>query len=160
MQNSKLVMKRCQSECLPYQAQIVSPSPIKLPSRLNSRLASEIFDMASDSSDASGLSEHLIYSKPSRARFCSARIDYEFTKEWNSESSCTTSSQGDCDSPNGMITKNPYHQEHIFEEIAADIPTRSSNPIINDSKFKRNDGKSFESTSQEKLFSKMNAFGF
>jgi hypothetical protein len=60
-----------------------------------------------------------------------------------------------------MGAKNPYHQEHIFEDISSDIPSRSSNPIINDSNFKKFDSEEFDSSSQEKLFARFNtAFGF
>jgi len=96
--------------------------------------------------------------KPLRVRFCSAKIEYEFTNEWNSESSCAASSQGDCESPNTMMTRNPYHQDHIFEEISADIPSRATNPIINDSNFKKYDQESFESAAQTQLFSRLNSF--
>jgi len=160
MQNPKLAIKRSQSECLSYLTQVICPSPIKQTSRICPRLASEIFDMASNASELNDFSEHLEFTRPRRGRFCSAKIDYEFTKEWNSESSYTTSSHGDSESPNTMGTKNPYHQEHIFEDIASNIPSRASNPIINDSNFKQYDREPFESTSQEKLFSKLDAYEF
>jgi len=159
MQTYKIAIKRSQSECLP-QMKIISPSPIKQTSLISSRVASEIFDISSITSNSETSLSKLSPMKPLRVRFCSARMDYESGTEWSSESSCTTSSQGDCDSPNVMITKNPYHQENIFEDISADLPSRASNPIINDSKFGKFDKEPFESSSQAKLFSKLNAFNY
>jgi len=143
---------------------IVSPSPIKQGSLISSRLASEIFDISLVTSNSeSSLSNLTKLSpvRPLRVRFCSARMEYESgTSESSSESSCTTSSQGDCDSPNMMVSRNPYHQENIFEDISADLPCRSSNPLINDSTFVKLNKEPFESTSQAKLFSKLNALSF
>jgi len=160
MQPSRLVIKRSQSENLPFEGKIFSPSPIKQASNISSRLASEIFDLSSSAPNVEVLNDHISPMKPLRVRFCSARIEYGTTYEWNSDSSCTTSSQGDCDSPNMMAAKNPYHQEHIFEDISADIPLRASNPIINDANFKQYNQKRFESATQEKLFSRLNALDF
>ena len=78
----------------------------------------------------------------------------------NSDSSYTVSSNGDCESPNAQSVKNPYHQDHIFEDISSDIPTRTSNPIINDAKFKQFDQHTFDSISQEKLFSRLSVYNF
>ncbi len=85
---------------------------------------------------------------------------YNSLSEWNSDSSCTTSSQEDCESPNTQGVKNPYHQEHAFEDLSAEIPLRASNPIINDVTFKRFDQQSLETVSQERLFSKLSVYNF
>jgi len=160
MQTSRLVIKRSQSECLPLFGKIVSPSPIKQASHISSRLASEIFDLPSITSNLEAQNGHFSPVKPLRVRFCSAKIEYVSPLEWSSDSSGTISSHGDCESPNAHVAKNPYHQEHIFEDISADIPLRTSNPIINDANFKRFGQQAFESVSQEKLFSKLSVYNF
>jgi len=160
MQPSRLAIKRSQSECLPLHGKIISPSPIKQSSRISSRLASEIFDLPFEDMAFDTQKGQFSPVKPLRVRFCSARIEFGSTYEWSSDSSCTVSSHGDCESPNSQVAKNPYHQEHIFEDISADIPLRTSNPIINDATFKRFDQEPFESLSQEKLFSKLSVYNF
>ena len=85
---------------------------------------------------------------------------YNHISDWNSDSSYTVSSQGDCESPNAQNTKNPYHQDHIFEDITPDIPMRASNPIIKDVNFKQFDEEPFDSVLQEKLFSRFNVYKF
>jgi len=159
MQDYKISVRRTQSEFLP-QMKIVSPSPMKQSSLISSRVASEIMDISLPTSMSESSLSKLSPMKPLRVRFCSARIECETGVEWSSESSCTNSSQGDCDSPNMMMAKNPYHQENIFEDISADLPCRSSNPITNDSNFVKLNKEPFESASQAKLFSRLNALDY
>ena len=145
--NPELIMKRSHSECLSFPSPILSPSPIKRNSKISSSIAQEIFDFSSQADNIrlkprANTTTNIITVKSCKFDSDSSRYLFQITfflklsSEWNSESN-TSSFLRDCESPMGS-SKNPFYQEHIFEEVSFELPSRTSNPLVRDADFKRN----------------------
>jgi len=67
-----------------------------------------------------------------------------FCSEWSSESGLSGNGvPGECESPTRAATRNPLSQECILDDVSLEIPSRTSNPIVYDTNFRRYDQKSF-----------------
>jgi len=129
-----LSVKRSQSDRL-FQSKIISPSPIRKPSRISLNVAREVFDLPSSIDDLDSSSPSQDTSNFIRAKFYSLCADNDFSNnEWGSDSSYSNSFHGDNDSPAKLNIKNQLLSDE-FEEISAEIVPRASNPIVHDKNF-------------------------
>jgi hypothetical protein len=137
-------MKRSQSECLTLNSRIYSPSPInKKVSRICVNVARELFDIPPQIDEFDFDMDCTPLPNFGKSKSYAFRTDTDYSStEWSSESGLSGNGvPGDCESPTRGATKNPMSQDTIFEEISAEIPSRTSNPIVFDTKFKRYDQK-------------------
>ncbi len=130
----ELIVKRSYSECL--SSPILSPSPIKRNSKLSSSLAREVFDFSSETTNVllkprANTTNNIVTVSTSPSKF-----DCDSSSLWTSDSN-GSSFMKDCESPVASI-KNPFYQEYIFEEVTHELPSRTSNPIVRDACFTRN----------------------
>ena len=146
--NPELVMKRSQSECLSFPSKVFSPSPSKRNSKISSCIAQEIFDFSSQAQNTllkprANTTTNIItvksceFGSDSSTRYLIlSKYFLIIHSEWNSDSN-SGSFMRDCESPMGS-SKNPFYQDHIFEEVSFELPSRTSNPLVRDADFKRN----------------------
>jgi len=142
-QTPELVMKRSQSECLSFPSPIFCPSPMKRSSKISFNLAREVFDFPQ--------TEEVVIKPRANTTTNIMTVQSSFvsdasSNEWGSDSQGSFISR--CESP-ASFSKNPFFQEHIFEEeVSFELPSRTSNPLVRDVHFKRNNQKLFDAITQ------------
>jgi hypothetical protein len=141
-QTPQLVMKRSQSECISFPSPVFSPSPMKRGSKIGFNVARELFDFPQSE-------EMLIKPRANTTTNIMTSSVRSFSdtssNEWGSDSQGSFISN--CESPS--LSKNPFFQEHIFEEeVSFELPSRTSNPLVRDVHFKRNNQKLFEAITE------------
>lgn len=155
-------IKLSQSQPVTPCTRILSPSPLKKTSvsRINSNVARELF-----SSNEENEIDPLGRNSESPSNFMRSKIfslkvesDTSSANEWSSDSSCSNYLDIEFDSPGKKsVCKNPFNQDQIFGDIAHDIPSRASNPIINDIHFRKNERMIILHSAQSTLFSRAEA---
>lgn len=129
-----------QSQSATSCSRIFSPSPLKKvsASRIKSSVARELF-LESEPVEADPCRS--LNESPSnfiRSKLFSLRgeSDTSSKSEWSgSDSGCSNTLDLDLDSPRKAAYRNPFNQDQIFDDIAFDVPSRTSNPIANDALF-------------------------
>jgi len=140
MHASHLTVKRSQSECLILTPRIYSPSPVyKKASRIGANVARELFDIPPTIQEFDFEAEEPALLNLFKAKSCIFRAGADSFSEWGVEAGFSGSGvTGELESPRRESTKEASSQESLFEEITVEIPSRTSNPIVFDSKFRRN----------------------
>lgn len=144
MHGSHLAIKRSQSECLILGPKIVSPSPInKRGSRLGNTLARELYDnIPPRIEEFESEAEESFAPRFFKAKSCIFQSGTDSSNEWSSESGFSGfGAPGELESPPRDFNRNPFCQDGPVEGVTVDLPSRTSNPIVYDSKFRRNDQK-------------------
>lgn len=139
MEQLGLSIKRSQSDNLFSQPKIISPAPTRRPSKISFNVAREVFGLphSMEELDSNSMSGSL--STFALNRFHSLRMDNDsMGSEWESDSSYSTSIQGDYESPTKPGTKNPLLGDG-WEELSSEIVPRASNPLVHDKNFMRCD---------------------
>jgi len=136
MEQPALNVKRSQSENLTLRSVIISPSPIRKPSRISFNVAREVFDLPSsldelDNNAINGNFPGFVLSK-----FHSVRTEGDSGSEWGTDSSNSNSMQGDFESPAKINVKNQLLIDGSDDSFSEIVP-RAHNPIIHDINFKR-----------------------
>ena len=125
---------------------IFSPSPQRKAgmAKINSHVARELFSAEVEESSMDVIIRRT--ETPSnfmKAKFISLKGESEASTkssgEWSSDSGCSNYIDMDFEAPKKPMLKNPFNQDQIFEEIACGVPSRASNPIINDNEFRTNE---------------------
>lgn len=144
MHGPQLAMKRSQSECLVLNPRICSPAPVynKKASRIGVNVARELFDVPATIQEFEFEVEESSMPNLFKAKSCIFRTGTDSFNEWSSESGFSgTVIPGESESPTRASSKNPLSQDSLFEEISMELPCRTSNPIVHDTKFRRNNQK-------------------
>jgi hypothetical protein len=137
MEQTYLNVKRSQSDNFSLHSSIISPSPIRKPSRISFNVAREIFDLPSSMDELDNNTMNASWPGVILTKYHSTRTDGDSGSEWGTDSSNSNSIQGDFESPAKINVKSQLLVDGSDDSFSEIVPERVHNPIIHDINFMR-----------------------